>query len=217
MGRRGFGGGRARRGGGSPGLAGSSATESRGYRVEGEALALKRRGAFQGPQHSRSWVRPCRIRKEMTMTGLNGEQAGASVSRRGLEVAARLAAIWCDARLVVGLADFTGRNGFAFVLGLVGRMIPCATIGAAGIARGPCRSCRGCCFRPMSPQTARGHARLLAASRYPERRRCRGHGADPDVPRHRPLFCVINLEFCSIGASDGVTLTGKFPCSCRLG
>src|ERR1035437_1036376 len=118
MGRRGFGGGRARRGGGSPGLAGSSATESRGYRIEGEALALKRRGAFQGPQHSRPWVRLCRIRKEMTMTGLNGEQAGASASRRGLQITARLAAVWCDARPAVDLAGFMGGNGFAFVLGL---------------------------------------------------------------------------------------------------
>ena len=40
--------GRARRGGESPGLAGSNANEIRGYRVEGEAVALKRQGAFRG-------------------------------------------------------------------------------------------------------------------------------------------------------------------------
>jgi hypothetical protein len=68
------------------------------------------------------------------MTGLNGEQAGGSVSRRGLQVAARLAALWCDARLAVGLARFVGRNGFALVLALVGIIIPYATIGGAGIA-----------------------------------------------------------------------------------
>jgi hypothetical protein len=142
-GMRGLGGGRARRGGGSPGLAGSSATESRGYRVEGEALALKRRGAFQGPRQSRSWVRPCRIRKEMTMTSLNGEQAGASASRRGLQVAARLAAIWCDARLAVGLAGFTGTKRL--------RLRPRARRDDNPMRhnrrrryRGPCRSCRGC-------------------------------------------------------------------------
>ena len=44
------------------------------------------------------------------MTGLNGEQAGASVSRRWLQVAARLAVIWCDPRLAVGLAAFVGRS-----------------------------------------------------------------------------------------------------------
>jgi hypothetical protein len=44
-GARGLGGGRVRNGGVSPGLAGSIATESRGHRDEGEALALKRRGA----------------------------------------------------------------------------------------------------------------------------------------------------------------------------
>jgi hypothetical protein len=44
-GARGLGGGRVRNGGVSPGLAGSTATESRGYRDEGEALALKCRGA----------------------------------------------------------------------------------------------------------------------------------------------------------------------------
>ena len=44
-GARGLGGGRVRNGGVSPDLAGSFATESRGHRDEGEALALKRRGA----------------------------------------------------------------------------------------------------------------------------------------------------------------------------
>ncbi len=53
-GTRGLGGGRARRGGGSPGLhPGLDPGESRGHAVAGEALALKRRGAFQGLRQSR--------------------------------------------------------------------------------------------------------------------------------------------------------------------
>ena len=149
-GTRGLGGGRARRGGGSPGL---QRSESRGYRVEGAALALKRRGAFQGSHQSRSWVRPCRIRKEMTMTGLNGEQAGGSVSRRGVQVAARLAALWCDSRLAVDLAGFVVRNGFC-VVNLARRDDNPMRHNRRRWYHGACRSCRRCGCRPVSPQAA---------------------------------------------------------------
>jgi hypothetical protein len=58
------------------------------------------------------------------MTGLNREEAGGSVSRRGIQVAARLAVLWCDARAADGLAGFVGRIRFVFVLGFVGTA-PC--------------------------------------------------------------------------------------------
>ena len=49
------------------------------------------------------------------MTGPNGEQAGALVSRQGFQVAAHLAAVWHDARLAVGLAGFVRRNRFTVI------------------------------------------------------------------------------------------------------
>jgi len=105
------------------------------------------------------------------MTALNGEQAGGSVSRRGLQVAARLAALWCDARLAAGLAGLTGRNDFG-VINLARRDDNPMRRNRRRRYRGSRRSYRGRGCRPVSPQAAlmrRGFAGVRA--RYPETRR----------------------------------------------